>query len=497
MDKKHKLFLVMVTKYNAVNLPPILTLGESGDCVAWIVIDQNEYLGREVGANKVLHARGFKTISPLILSKNPLEETIHTETVRLLGQVEPDQIYVVSNGFARINPLILLSILDSLTKSNVPTDVIYNKTSKSRLVISSPSSKESYRINFNNNLTLEELFCCADSTMKKPEKSVCFWKKQGRNQTIHGRHYPKEMQDINTIHETSYLKNTFTQLVFFGPKYRELEMLFGIDALVRWKATAMSLFKSTHPDLSEIYYATAKLLCVDRLAPRFDQWLTHELHHKSHSAITSFRNQESHESCFEKLYTQVKKALKHTCERRVRKANQVHLNTAVGPLFENEVATRVQSWLEIFGEKYAIEEAWLNVTVSKNGHSNSDAEFDVLLLLAHGAVLHLECKSGVASQKDLDARLSTLRDTTSNNSKMHIVVPCYADFQDELWFKELDNVFWRHFDEIERIKLLHYTLKGQKNLSYNRFNKQLKEVYQVHILDFETALQEILTPYQV
>ncbi|MCK5835100.1 MAG: hypothetical protein KAG98_05165 [Lentisphaeria bacterium] len=497
MSKMHRLFLVMITKYNAVNIPPILTLGESGDCVAWIVIDQNEYLGREIGANKVLHQRGFKTIAPLVLSKDPSPKVIDNETTRLLDQVQPDQIYIVSNGFTRINPLILLSILDALTKTQVPTDVIYNKTSISKLVISSPTNKKSYRINFNNNLSLKELFCCADSTMKKPEKSICFWKKSGRGQTINGRHYPKDLHEINTIHGNSYLKNTFTQLVFFGPKYRELEMLFGLDALVRWKVTAMDLLKSNKHEFTDIYYATSKLLCVDRLAPRYDQWIAHELHHKTHTAITSFRNQEALESCFEKLYTQVKKVLKHTSERRVRKANQVHLNTVVGPVFENEVAVRVQSWLDQFGKEYTVEEAWLNVTVSKNGHSNSDAEFDVLLLLAHGAVLHLECKSGVASQKDLDARLSTLRDTTSNNSKMHIVVPCYADFQEEPWFKELDNVFWRHFDELERIKLLHYTLKGQKSLSYNRFNKQAKEFYPVHILDFETALEHTLTPYKV
>jgi len=487
----------MITKYNAVNVPPILTLGESGDCVAWIVIDENEYLGRENGVNEVLHSRGFKTVDPLLLSKDPSPEIILNETTRLLEQIHPDQIYIVSNGFARINPLILLSILDSLTQTQIPIDVIYNKTSISRLVISSPTNKKSYRINFNSCLTLKELFCCADSTMKKPEKSTCFWKKNGRNQTINGRHYPHDFDEINTIHGNSYLKNTFTQLVFFGPKYRELEMLFGIEAMVIWKAAAMTLFKSNRPEFSEIYYATARLLCVDRLAPKYDSWLSHELHHKTHASITAFRNLESRESCFEKLYTQVKKVLKHTCERRVRKANQIHLNTVVGPLFENEVACRVQGWLDAFGDQYAVEEAWLNVTVSKNGHSNSDAEFDVLLLLAHGAVLHLECKSGVASQKDLDARLSTLRDTTSNNSKMHIVVPCYADFQDEAWFKELDHVFWQHFDELERIKLLHYTLKGQKKFTYNRFNKQTKEAYPVHIMDFEAALEKILTPYKV
>jgi hypothetical protein len=495
--KSHKLFLVMVTKYNAVNLPPVLTLGEAGDCVTWMVIDQNEYLGREVGANKVLRGRGFKTISPLILKNDPSTKIIREEINELIDQVQPQQIYIVTNGFARINPLILLAILDALVETEISTDVIYNKTSISRLVVSSPTNKESYRLNFHNNLTLEELFCCADSTMKKPEKSTCFWRKDGKHQPIRGRHYPKELEEINTIHGNSYLKNTFTQLIFFGPKYRELTMLFGLDAVVHWKAIAMRLFKSNHSEFSEIYYATAKLLCVERLAPKYDQWLKHELQHKVHSALTSYQNQESLESCFEKLYTQVKKVLKHTCERKVRKANQVHINTVVGPLFENEVAMRVQGWLEEYGHLYAVEEAWLNVTVSKNGHRNSDAEFDVLLLLAHGAVIHLECKSGVASQKDLDARLSTLRDTTSNNSKMHIVVPCYADFQDEAWFKELDNVFWRHFDELERIALLHYTLKAQRQFSYTRFNKQTKEFYKVNILDFESALTKILTPYQV
>jgi hypothetical protein len=112
---------------------------------------------------------------------------------------------------------------------------------------------------------------------------------------------------------------------------------------------------------------------------------------------------------------------------------------AVGPIFETAVAQRVARWLAANGERLApvLESAWHGVSVARQADGATAAEFDILLVLRNGLLLHIECKSFRTQMTELHAGLERLQQAGSGLARLAIAAPLPTPFSGEDWFKAL------------------------------------------------------------
>lgn len=155
---------------------------------------------------------------------------------------------------------------------------------------------------------------------------------------------------------------------------------------------------------------------------------------------------------------------------------------AIGPALENSVSVRVHRWLQAT-RPAAVQSAWRNVRVGRIGDHRIVAEFDVLVVLRNGILLHLECKSAEASLKDLHARLWNLQRASSRLARMAVCLPCFTAFAAEPWAQSLAA----RINEIDtgRLDVIRFTLPGQPQGSHPGPGCP----------PFEDALSALLGPY--
>ena len=134
--------------------------------------------------------------------------------------------------------------------------------------------------------------------------------------------------------------------------------------------------------------------------------------------------------------------------------------TPIGPAFEQGVARRVHSWLEATNHP-AIHSAWRKVKVAERRESHrATAEFDILLVLKNGVLWHLECKSFIAANKDLDARLYNLQQAGSQLARMAPCGPLFSGHAGEEWFQSQHDRR-RQMEARRHISFIPFTLPGQ------------------------------------
>ncbi|MSR19341.1 MAG: hypothetical protein EXS00_09335 [Phycisphaerales bacterium] len=111
----------------------------------------------------------------------------------------------------------------------------------------------------------------------------------------------------------------------------------------------------------------------------------------------------------------------------------------IGHDFEHRVADAVVSYIEGSPNKCALASVWWGVKVRhvEAKPSQTDAEWDILLVHRNGVITCLECKTVAATKKDMDARRAMLSLRTSNLARLVLVIPGYTAFADQEWFKNL------------------------------------------------------------
>lgn len=166
---------------------------------------------------------------------------------------------------------------------------------------------------------------------------------------------------------------------------------------------------------------------------------------------------------------------------------------SLGSLFEQAVAQRTYQFLDGHPQIATfVQSVWLNARIGKFGKEQPIViETDILLVLKNGVLVHLECKSHKADNKDLDARLLNLQNVSSLQARMAICSPCYTAYTDKAWFRaqhefkmrvESLNAFtWLPFDLADQPQ--QYTLPG---------NEQPK---QYDCGRFETGLEKLLESF--
>ena len=158
-----------------------------------------------------------------------------------------------------------------------------------------------------------------------------------------------------------------------------------------------------------------------------------------------------------------------------------------GDAFEAAVAHRVlahldtrPSWHDVVGE------GWMGVQITRPREQEPAADWDVLLVLRNGVLLNVECKTGQATQKELDSRWHAMRESSSQLATMWLCSPLPTAWADQPWFAKLhghrDRAFALHRPHLA------WTLPAQK-LSYWLDGRKFT------VPSFEVQLDELMRPY--
>ena len=159
----------------------------------------------------------------------------------------------------------------------------------------------------------------------------------------------------------------------------------------------------------------------------------------------------------------------------------------IGRSFESAVAHRVlahldnrQVWHDI------VSEIWLGVPVKRPHEDVPAAEWDVLLLLRNGVLLNIECKTGQATQKELDSLWHAMREGSSSLATMWLCSPLPTGLAGRRWFGKLHS----HRDRAAWLQRPHlaWTLPGQRPdywLDGQHFS----------VPSFEAQLDDLMQPY--
>jgi len=102
----------------------------------------------------------------------------------------------------------------------------------------------------------------------------------------------------------------------------------------------------------------------------------------------------------------------------------------IGACFEDVVWRRVICFLQSQKDRFesVVQECWKNVKIVGEGN-RSFSEMDVVLVLRNGIVIYIECKTQTHSIGELNASSDRLRQCSGNLSKMCVVSPMFASFE--------------------------------------------------------------------
>jgi hypothetical protein len=198
------------------------------------------------------------------------------------------------------------------------------------------------------------------------------------------------------------------------------------------------------------------------------------------------------------LNPQILKSLYHSTlnlDRAARKAAGAHgvphPAARLGDSLERAAARRVHHWLAATRHP-AVQSAWLNVAVAREAMPHKPSvDFDVLLVLRNGVLIHLECKSAEVDVRDLDARIFRLQQTSSRVARLAVVLPLFTRQAGAPWFNHLCD---RRY-EIEQagLSVLPFTWPGQP-AAYHTGGLDGGEPIPCPM--FEAALEALLARYR-
>ncbi|NLF17976.1 MAG: hypothetical protein GX595_12110 [Lentisphaerae bacterium] len=496
-------FLAVATGQNVANLPPIIELAEPGDRVLWVVSPEAERGRWADGGSAVLGKRGLVVLPPARV------EDINDPRALLKGVQEPlhraaveaDRLMVVLNGGQKLTPIGLQVLVNRVGIES--STLLYGQSQPAELWLIDPDSWHVERRAYTRTMALPEVLASSQYAIINAGEARQVWPRlaNGRGPCAA---YPEDADEANRFHRDHHTRNRATHFELFAPDYDELEKLLGADAVEAWAAVADYVLSSD--DLGScrpLYEATARLLGCDAFVPHWSA-LSERSKARIASGLEDIVNQarkwrhavppKSTHPLRNRVYCVVRCRLREESEGRMARRRPHQGIAPIGPAFESAVERRLISWLEQErGAGGAIAEAWASVQAGAPETNRVNAEFDLILVLANAILVHLECKSFSAEQKDLDARLTTLQATASRLAEMVVVGPVFSQFAGEDWMRHVE-VLRSRVDGLGRARFVPFTLPGQPE-SYVRQTVEGGD-RPITVPPFERSLSELLSKYR-
>ncbi len=426
------LFIAISTGQNIANVLPILERAQPHDRIVWLESPLATQSGWSQAAMAVLHQHGFMHQEQQSLASEAV--SLFATAIQQLLSAYPDHIPIfVANGGTKLQALAAYVRPDLPVLYSLDRPCVYEWYPNGILQAGERLTYQQHTLDLDDILQLRGM-------ERKNADATRIWGKQP--DTPESTWYGQNIPDTITLHDEHHAFGL--QRVSSNP----------LPGNVLWEAVVQHQQPALH-GLRDTLRQWAKRPPSDGLLQNI--------------ALTS-----------RKMFESATQAMQH---------HGTQPQQSLGSLFEQAVAQRTCQFLDNHAQTAGfVQSVWLNTQIGKCGQTQPIViETDILLVLKNGVLLHLECKSHKADNKDLDARLLNLQNVSSLQARMTICSPCYTTYTDKPWFRlqhefktrvESLNAFtWLAFDLAEQPET--YTLPDDEHTQYQcgRFESGLEKLF--------------------
>ncbi|HEV3386648.1 MAG TPA: hypothetical protein VG097_17665 [Gemmata sp.] len=438
---KPTLFVLVSTGQKVANLPPVLQHSQRGDFVLWV--ESNEARDRKWtdAPRSILEQRGLITAEVIEVEhvNDPalLAAALAPFSTKAIGQYE--RVFLVANGGPKLSPIGLMFGLEILHPQLLYGDV---EPAVHCLYPYGLDSSPTVLPYGGQTLTLPEILHLTGHLIQNAGEAVQFW------------------PDPHVI-----------------PKPCQEEP-YGLNEEYTYRLHADHLaWADTVP--------TEKPVSYDRLhslAPlHYDRWLRTIRHLREPRQLNPQDLKDLYNSTLN---------MDRQARIAIERLEQPRPAAPLGRSFERGVARRVREWLDAANHS-AVQSAWCNVEVSKESNPRkSEVQFDILLVLKNGILIHLECKSAEIDVRDLDVRLYRLQRTASQLAQLAVVLPLFTRRCNDPWFRSLHSA--RIEVEKTGLPILPFTWPDQPQCYWIPNSDPPEES---SCIPFETRIGQLLSRY--
>lgn len=422
------LFLAVATGQGVANLPPILEVGDAArrDAILWLESHEAKQRGWSAAPSEVLKARGFTILDGSLLPEEPAAASMAMQQILARPDLAEFRKILVANGGKKTTSLALAAA----ARDGGPLPLLYGEDQPCELWsmpegIAGPLERLRYA---RSRLTLQEILACSDRIISTPATANRFWPS---NEPLADERYGIDPEMTGNLHETT------TRQRAEGNALRQRETGEAID---------FANILTARPDAVEKWMKTVWTSSV-ALARR-------EPMPPTDWRAFGHRNRAELQGLFRGAQNTASRYLTDLERPVPREAGQ-----RIGQRFEQAVGRRVQSWLNAKADVLPVNEAWMNVaTTRRDGTGRRLQELDIVLVLANGVLLALECKSFEVETKDIDARVINLHRSGSQLARMAVCMPLYVDLAHKDWFRDQHDRYERYRSAF---RIIPFTLPGQ------------------------------------
>ncbi len=467
-ETKRELFVAVATGQNVANLPPILAFAdpERGDEVLWLESEQAKRGRWADGAVEVLQRRGIASERESIQGDVNDPPAVCATLKRYLQAHQADygRLNIVLNGGQKLTPVGLDCAAEFWRAQHKPVRFLYGEDRPACVAVreerlTAPARHERYPKD--KMLTLEEIVIVAVGGTQKAQ-ALSFNPGKVVQRAARPPKYGKEKAFTRLVHETAY-------------------------HLAKAAAQQAGAHRLSIPPFQQ-------------WSPQAQQRVLGNLRHRAQNILGPSAVPRSKEVQFMSTLIRIlngtdpfERAKKHHVAEEVKarlRSEGWWANEGINwRELEEVVAQRVAAFLaQNSSLEQVVREVRLNAQVER------DAEWDVVIVLVNGVVIHLECKSWGMQGKDLRARMEVMQRRTSRLARMYVVMPLFPEFAQEPWFAELQQR-WDNTRSIPGISLIALTLEGSKAKPGTPYAVHGRRVLSEWPPSFEDSLQEVLAPY--
>jgi hypothetical protein len=464
-----QLFILVATGQNVANLPPVLETAQEGDLTVWVESAAARRGNWAEGAKKVLERYKLRPVDSIAVKEvNDPAEVVRAcapLAAQWQGKTRP---VIVANGGNKLTPIGLLQAWEGQRPV-----ILYGNDRPATLWVfengvHNPPSIRPYQ---HHCLDVDDILEASGHQIHDRMVTKRLWPADHLPGDVRtGEAYANDAVTTRQLHVDHAAWATTKGAQDGAPvPFAEACRLLGSARIDHWKRTFFP-----------IMWAAQRW----QRSPQFQPHLPEDQLH----FLTELTNEQQWTSQYHATASLIRDA-KSAYQRQQLQPPA----TALGRLFEHTVARRLWSWLQANGGAGIVQSAWRNVRVCRSNNLESDvAEFDILLVLKNGILLHVECKTFTVAKKDLDARLLNLQQAGSLLARMAICAPFYTQFAQEDWFQPLHHLR-RSVEAAGRLYFLPLTLPGQPK-TY-RLSEEPGE-QELQCPSFEEALDRFIDPYK-
>ncbi|MFY9179917.1 MAG: hypothetical protein WAO12_09105, partial [Venatoribacter sp.] len=460
------LYIAISTGQNVANIPPIIEQMQPQDSLVWLETSYAHNKEWTQGAFEVLKQRGLK--DQRIINIGSTNQSQSAALQLLLQELPPNKLVtVVGNGGTKLQ---LLLLWQELINAGFAPQMLYGEWRPCAYQISQNITKDAKLYTYQMQaITLEEVLMCSGHLTQDSISRTKIWPAKNAPATdsqygidaVYSGQLHASHQNISAKRAANHARslprfNAILDILKHAQKISRLDRLFnGLNNSTR--ALLLAPKTGVNSKRRRLYDQQEFLnnLSVNPIAaaPLFNQVLN-----------------------LAEDAAEIEKTLDVTPPKET-----------IGPALENAVAVRVFDWLNNTPHiAQLVTEAHAGVRIAHAQKPDTTvAEFDVVLVLKNGVLINLECKSFDVKRKDMDARTTNLRQTSSNLAKTYVVLPIFTEFAHTDWFE--------HCHEISQLyESVGFTLKNQP-LTFQLINSEdQQEINQPY---FEDELTRKLSTY--